>query len=142
MAVDFGEQDNTSVVLVVEVSPSTPARITEVPVTAGRRLRTVRGTVAELVGRAAEFGEDFLRVYVREPSRAGLREEVQDALPNALEIRIDPEFVSAARSAASSSVGGDRSPGELFAAFCAEQVVADDRVGALFARLHDEETSV
>ena len=141
LAVDFGEQDNRSVVLVVEVSPSTPARITEVAVTAGRRLRTVRGTVAELVGRAEEFGEDFLRVYVREPSRAGLREEVQDALPNALEIRIDPEFVSTARSAASSSVGGDRSPGELFAAFCAEQVVADERVGALFARLHDEETS-
>lgn len=141
LAVDFGEQDNTSVVLVVEVSPSTPARVTEVPVRAGRRLRTVRGTVAELVSRAEEFGEDFLRVYVREPSRAGLREEVQDGLPNALEIRIDPEFVSTARSAASSSGGRDRTPGELFAAFCAEQVISDDRVGALFARLHDEETS-
>jgi exonuclease SbcD len=142
LAVDFGEQDNTSVVLVVEASPSTPARITEVPVTSGRRLRTVRGTVAELVGRAEEFGEDYLRVYVREPGRAGLREEVQDGLPNALEIRIDPEFVSTARAVASSSAGADRTPGELFAAFCAENVISDDRVGALFARLHDEETSV
>jgi exonuclease SbcD len=97
--------------------------------------------VAELVGRADEFGEDFLRVYVREPSRAGLREEVQDGLPNALEIRIDPEFVSSVRAVSSSAGGGDRTPGELFAAFCAEQVVSDDRVGALFARLHDEETS-
>ena len=94
LAVDFGEQDNTSVVLVVEATPSTPARITEVPVAAGRRLRTVRGTVAELLARASEFGEDYLRVYVREPGRAGLREEVQDGLPNALEIRLDPEFVA------------------------------------------------
>ncbi|HEV3361562.1 MAG TPA: exonuclease SbcCD subunit D [Pseudonocardiaceae bacterium] len=142
LPVDFGEQDNTSVVLVVEVSPSTPARITEVPISAGRRLRTVRGTVAELLARAEEFGEDYLRVYVREPGRAGLREEVQDGLPNALEIRIDAEFASAARvAAASGGGGGDRTPGELFAAFCAENVISDDRVGALFARLHDEETS-
>jgi exonuclease SbcD len=80
-------------------------------------------------------------VFVRVAGRAGLREEVQDGLPNALEIRIDPEFVSSVRSAASSGGGGDRTPGELFAAFCAEQVVSDGRVGALFARLHDEETS-
>ncbi len=141
LPVDFGEQDNMSVVLVVEVSPSTPARVTEVPVTAGRRLRTVRGTVAELLARAEEFGDDFLRVYVREPGRAGLREQVQDGLPNALEIRIDAEFASSARVAASSGGGRDRTPGELFAAFCAEQVISDERVGALFARLHDDETS-
>ena len=141
LAVDFGEQDNTSVVLVVEATPSTPARITEVPVGAGRRLRTVHGTVAELLARAGEFGADYLRVYVREPGRAGLREEVQDGLPNALEIRIDPEFVAATRKVSSSSAGADRTPGELFAAFCAENVISDDRVGALFARLHDEEAS-
>jgi exonuclease SbcD len=141
LAVDFGEQDNTSVVLVVEATPSTPARITEVPVGAGRRLRTVHGTVAELLARAGEFGADYLRVYVREPGRAGLREEVQDGLPNALEIRIDPEFVAETRKVSSSSAGADRTPGELFASFCEENVISDDRVGALFARLHDEETS-
>ena len=50
LAVDFGEQDNTSVVLLVEATPTTPARVTEIPITAGRRLRTVHGTVAELAG--------------------------------------------------------------------------------------------
>ena len=93
-AVDFGEQDNIHVVCLVEATPTTPAKITDMPITAGRRLRTVHGTVAELVARADEFGDDFLRVYVREPTSAGLREAITDALPNALEVRIDPEFAA------------------------------------------------
>src|SRR5438876_609066 len=68
--VDFGEQDNTSVVVLVEATPATPAKTTDLPVTAGRRLRTVRGTIPELAATAHEFGEDFLRVYVREHARA------------------------------------------------------------------------
>ena len=100
----------------VEVTPTTPAKITEIPMTPGRRLRTVHGTVAELVGRAEEFGEDYLRVYVREATRAGLREEVQDALPNALEIRIDPEFAAPVDDGEpATDAVADRSPGELFA---------------------------
>ncbi len=75
IAVDFGEQDNTSVVCLVEASPSTPARVTDIPITSGRRLRTVRGTVAELAAQAGAFGEDYLRVWVREPARAGLRDD-------------------------------------------------------------------
>ncbi|MFL6126132.1 AAA family ATPase [Actinophytocola sp.] len=64
IAVDFGEEENENVVLSVEVTPTTPATVTAVPMTQGRRLRTVRGTVAELLARATEFGDDYLRVYV------------------------------------------------------------------------------
>jgi len=141
LAVDFGEQDNTSVVLAVEVSPATPAKITDIPLKAGRKLRTVHGTVAELTGRADEFGDDYLRVYLREPTRAGLREEIQEALPNALEIRIDPEFAAPVTAAGGDRAIADRSPGELFASYCEERTVDDKRVQSLFARLHDEETS-
>ena len=138
--VDFGEQDNTHVVCVVEAeaTPATPARVTDVPITAGRRLRTVSGTAAELTARAAEFGEDFLRVYVREPARAGLREQITEALPNALEVRIDPEFAARLDRTCSSAGRPDRTPGELFAEFCASVDVQDERVAALFGRLHDE----
>ncbi len=34
-AVDFGEQDNTQVVCLVEATPTTPAKITDIPITAG-----------------------------------------------------------------------------------------------------------
>ena len=140
IAVDFGEQDNTSMVLLVEVSPTTPAKITEVPITAGRRLRTVRGSLQELREGAPDFGDDYLRVYVREPVRAGLRDDVLEALHNALEIRIDPEFVEKAQLTARPG-RTDRSPVELFDEFCKERQISDPRVDALFVELLDELTS-
>ena len=139
-AVDFGEQDNTHVVCLVQATPSTPAKITDIPITAGRRLRTEHGTVAELVARAEEFGDDFLRVYVREPTSAGLREAITDALPNALEVRIDPEFAAVVNPARPTVNPADRSPGELFAEYCTSVGVVDTRVQALFEQLHDRVT--
>ncbi|MDT7583505.1 MAG: repair protein SbcD/Mre11 [Pseudonocardiales bacterium] len=141
LAVDFGEQDNTSVLCLVEASPGLPAKVTDIPLTAGRRLRTLRGTVAELGALADSVGEDYLRVWVREPARAGLRDEVLDLLPNALEVRIDPEFAAAVSgSRPASGPGVERTPGELFSDFLADRQVADPRVEALFARLHDKVT--
>jgi exonuclease SbcD len=139
LAIDFGEQDNTPVVCLVEASPGTPAQVTDIPITSGRRLRTVRGAVAELAALAEQAGDDFLRVWVREPARAGLREEVMALLPNALEVRIDPEFaapVAASRPAA----GPERTPSELFREYLDTRNVADPRVEQLFARLHDRVT--
>ena len=139
LAVDFGEADNTPVVRVVTAAPGTPASGLDVPVTSGRRLRTVRGTVAELADRAAEYGDAYLRVWVREPTRAGLREQVQEVLPNALEVRIDPEFAAAVSAdRPNRPAAGQRSPGELFHEYLGSQNIADDRVEKLFARLHDD----
>lgn len=142
LAVDFGEQENTPVVCLVEATPTTPARVTDLPVTAAKRLRTEYGTVAELTARAGEFGDDWLRLFVREPARAGLREDVVAALPNALEVRIDPDFaarVHGDRPSAADRVG--RSPGELFTEYCATQNIADERVQKLFDELLDELTT-
>lgn len=136
LAVDFGEQENTSVVCIVEVTPGTPASVTDVPITTGRRLRTVTGTVAQLTARAEEFGDDYLRVIVKEPTRAGLRDDVAGALPNALEIRIDPEFIKSRTNATTEHIG--RTPRELFDAYCAEVGIDDPRVTALFDDLYDE----
>jgi exonuclease SbcD len=138
ICIDFGEQDNTPVALLIDASPDTPAVINDLPIHAGRRLRTVRGTVEELTASAAEFGDDFLRVYVTEPARAGLREEVLEALPNVLEIRIDPEFAEALAASGRPVARLERSPGELFADYCAVGGVDDPRIQALFDELHDE----
>jgi exonuclease SbcD len=140
IAVDFGEEENANVVLLVEASPSTPAAITEIPITAGRRLRTVRGTVTDLASNADSYGDDYLRVYVQEPTRAGLRDEVVKALPNALEVRIDPQFAAQLERPAPPD-RSDRSPIELFDEFCEERQIEDPRLDALFAQLLDELTS-
>jgi exonuclease SbcD len=141
IAVDFGEQDNTSVVCLVEATPSTPARVTDIPLAAGRRLRTVRGTLAELEAQAAAFGEDYLRVWLREPTRAGLRDDTMAVLPGALEVRIDPEFAEQPRPGRAAAASMLRTPGELFAEYCASAQVQDARVAALFGELHDEVTA-
>ena len=141
LAVDFGEQEYEPVVCLVEATLSTPARVTDIPITAARRLRTLRGTVEELGALAGTVGEDLLRVWVREPARAGLREEVTDLLPNALEVRIEPEFatpVSGSRPA--SDPGGERTALELFGEYCATRNTDDPRLDVLFARLHDRVT--
>jgi DNA repair protein SbcD/Mre11 len=139
--VDFGEEDNPSVALLVEVSPSTPASVTELPVTSAVRLRTVTGTVAELTtaGAAGEFGDDLLRVVVAEKPYAGLREAVVDALPNSLEVRIDSEFQTQRSGPRTAQEAGlDRQPTELFAEFLVHRGLdADPRLGALFAALLD-----
>lgn len=140
IAVDFGEESNRSVVLIVETSPSTPAKVVDIELLSGRRLRTVRGTVADLAAQAEQFGDDYLRVYVEEPARAGLREEVLDVLPNALEVRIDVAF-AADRERTTPPDRTDRSPIELFDEFCAERQIVDRRLNALFAELLDDLTS-
>jgi exonuclease SbcD len=142
IAVDFGEQDNTSVVCLVEATPGVPARVTDIPVTSGRRLRTVRGTLAELEALAASFGEDYLRVWLREPVRAGLRDDAVAVLPNSLEVRIDPEFAQASPRKPVDPGRATRTPAELFAEYCASRQVSDPRVTALFGELHDEVTAI
>lgn len=138
LAVDFGEQENEPVVCLVEAAPGTPARVTDVPITSARRLRTVRGTVAELAALAETVGEDWLRVRVCEPARAGLRDEVTAVLPHALEVRIDPEFAAPTPERARPAAGPERQPTELFGEYLAGAGVADPRVEKLFARLLDE----
>jgi len=141
LAVDFGEQEYEPVVCLVEATPTTPARVTDIPITTARRLRTLRGTIDELGTFAGTVGDDLLRVWVREPAHAGLRDEVIDLLPNALEVRIDPEFATAVTgSRPTIGVGIERTPLELFGEYCATRNTDDPRLNALFARLHDRVT--
>ncbi len=141
LAVDFGEQENAPVVCLVEAAPGTPASVTDVPITAARRLRTVRGTLAELSVLADTLREDFLRVRVCEPARAGLREEVIALLPGALEVRIDPEFAAPVTGPRpSSGSAAERSPAELFREYLGTRAIGDPRVEELFRRLHDQVT--
>ena len=138
--VDFGEQDNPSVVLIVEVTPTTPAKVTEIPISQAAKLRTVTGTVADVVsrGEAGEFGDDLLRVRVAEQAFAGLRDEVVNALPNAIEIQIDEQFRRQRSGRSAEESGLDRPPASLFGDFLKHRNRdADKRLAALFNALLD-----
>ncbi|SCF37148.1 Exodeoxyribonuclease I subunit D [Micromonospora purpureochromogenes] len=136
LAVDFGEQENVPSVTLVEVTAQTAAQVREVPVPAAVPLRTVRGTLAQLAELTPPEG--WLRVFVREQPRAGLREEVQELLPRALEIRIDPELVPAPGSGTRVAQRAGRSPRELFADYLDSRGHGDDGVRKLFDELFEE----
>ncbi|MER6593329.1 exonuclease SbcCD subunit D [Micromonospora purpureochromogenes] len=136
LAVDFGEQENVCSVTLVEVTAQTAAQVREVPVPAAVPLRTVRGTLAQLAELTPPEG--WLRVFVREQPRAGLREEVQELLPRALEIRIDPELVPAPGSGTRVAQRAGRSPRELFADYLDSRGHDDDGVRELFDELLEE----
>jgi exonuclease SbcD len=137
IAVDFGEQDNTPSVSIVEVTADTAARVRPVPLRAAATLRTVRGTLAELTALADGVGDAWLRVIVRERPRAGLREDVQALLPRALEVRIDPELLPAPAVVAPVARVGRSAPA-LFGEYLDAKGVADPAVADLFSELYEE----
>jgi DNA repair protein SbcD/Mre11 len=136
LAVDFGEEENAPAVSIVDVTAATSAKVRPVPIAAAVPLRTVRGTLKELA--AADPGQGWLRVIVKERPRAGLREDVQELLPRALEIRIDPSQLPEIDPARPVVATAGRSPRELFADYLAATGVADEALSALFNRLHEE----
>ena len=137
LAIDFGEGENTPSVAVVEVAAESTAKVRDVPITAAVPLRTVRGTLAEL---SMIDGDQpgWLRVYVREAPRAGLREEVQALLPKALEVRIDPEMLPDTGASARAAQRAGRSPRDLFADYLESRGHADEGVQELFDTLYEE----
>ncbi|GGM66595.1 exonuclease SbcCD subunit D [Dactylosporangium sucinum] len=140
LPIDFGEEENLSTAVVVDVTATTAAHAREVTLPVKTPLRTVRGTLEQLS--TLDTGDAWLRVYVQEKPRAGLREEVQELLPKALEVRIDPKLLPDPRSAGGSEPArAGRSAGELFADYLSQRGHADDATVALFHRLHDEVVS-
>ena len=137
LQLDFGEEDQAKQVNVVEVSPGLPAKVTPVGLTAGRPLRTLAGTVDQLRDLARKVDADaWLRVRVREPSRAGLADEVRDLLgPGVVDVAIDSPAEQRRRAERRAEA---RSPQEQFAAYLAREDVEDLRIEAMFAELYDD----
>lgn len=113
---DFGEVEQDKRVVIVDAKPGRAPSIESAPVTAGRRLRDVQGTLAQLRQNAGEFGSDFLRVAVVAPGPVpGLAEEVRELLPHAVEVTL--EYPRPATAGGEEGGSRARPPGELFARF-------------------------
>jgi exonuclease SbcD len=138
LAVDFGEEENVCSVAIVDVGADKAARVRDVPVTAARTLRTVRGSLDQLA--SVNLPDAWLRVFVREAPRVGLREDVQELLPNALEVRIDPDMVPDRKGAQTAQRQG-RSPRQLFGDYLDARGTGEEGVRELFDELYDEVSS-
>lgn len=136
LQLDFGETGDTKSVLVVEATKDAPAQVREIPLGSGRRLRTLRGTVAQLEELAETTGDDFLRIFVQEPSRVGLADEIRDLFPNCIDVIVEsPESEEVERP---SRLESGLAPQDLFAMYLEERGVSDERLVELFQRLYEE----
>ena len=161
LQLDFGETANEPAVNVVDVRAGKPAVVRSVPLVAGSRLRTLRGTLVDVLAAAADLpapraevgggagGADggpeapwpaHVRVVLDEPPRAGLADEVRERIPAAVEVVLAPrEAGDGGRAADPDRLR--RTPRDLFGEYLAEHDVADDRLVPLFDELVEQVTA-
>jgi DNA repair protein SbcD/Mre11 len=141
LAVDFGEESNEPGALVVTAAPGQRADARHVDVHGSRRLRTLRGSLDQVIEEGERSGDAYLRVILAEKARAGLGDYVRQKLPNTLEVQLDD-----AHRPRPGAHGQDRpsragrTPTELFGDYLNEQGFADPRIERMFAELLDDLT--
>jgi exonuclease SbcD len=138
---DFGEKEQDKRVVVFEARAGRPASIESVPITAGRRLRDVSGSLAELRAMAGGLGDAFLRVTVRADAPVpGLAEQVKELLPFAIDVSVEHPRVEGAPDAAAPGGRVALEPGRLFAAYYQHRNGAEPppELHRLFEALHEE----
>ena len=139
LAIDFGEEANEPAALIVTAEPGIRADARPVPLAGGRRLRTLRGPLDEVIAAGEQAGDAYLRVVLAEPARAGLGDQVREKLPDTLEVLLDDAHrPRPGRSSGDGPSRAGRGPAGLFAAYLAQENVADPRISAMFAELLDE----
>jgi exonuclease SbcD len=101
LQLDFGEAGQRKSVSIVEVVAGKPAKVEEVPISAGRQLRDVRGTLDAVLEAGAGAGDAFLRVFVETAGPVpGIADRIRERLPNAIDVHLVYERADAASSAA------------------------------------------
>lgn len=89
IALDFGEAGEQKSVVLAELSPGRPPDVKVIPLSGGRPLRRVEGTLDEIEQLAPSVGGALCLVTVRtETPTPGLSEEVRKRLPNATLLQV------------------------------------------------------
>jgi exonuclease SbcD len=136
LQLDFGEAGQDKGVLLVEAEPGLPAQVRSVPLESGRRLVRLSGTLDQVSAAAADLGDAFVKVEIDEPARAGLADEVREAVPAAVDVVLAAAAMHAPRRAAARRIGRD--PLALFSEYLESVGVDDPRLASLFEDLLDE----
>ncbi|MEW1926796.1 exonuclease SbcCD subunit D [Streptomyces sp. NPDC088360] len=110
LQMDFGESGDTKSVVLAEVGPDTTPRIEPVPLTSGRRLVRLEGTLEEIAQRSARINDAWVKAVVDvEVADPYLPDTLAKMLPRATLVAVDER-----RAGAAESVPGQReAPTEL-----------------------------
>jgi exonuclease SbcD len=85
LQLDFGEVEQGKSVVLVEAHAGKPSKVRELPLSAGRKLLDVTGTLDQVLAQAGRVGDAYLRVHVDTQGPVpGLADRVREVLPNAV----------------------------------------------------------
>ncbi len=118
---DFGEVDEQKEVVIVDAEPGRPARVESRPLSAGRPLRRIEGTLAEIQALGPSVGRSLCKVVVRtETVTPDLSYRVAELLPDAVLLNVQEDCAATrVRVLTEADAPGDREPTfqELFREF-------------------------
>ena len=142
LQLDFGESGQQKVVRIIDAEPGRPVKQRTVPLTSGRPLVEVRGTLDEVTALGEQHVDAYLRVVLDvERPEPGLAQRVRDVLPGAVDVRLaydrtedEPDAPGLAALA----------PTDLFARYYRSQhgVEPAPELLALFNELLEEQSAV
>lgn len=142
LQLDFGESSDVKQVNVVDLVAGKPAKVKAVMLESGCRLVTLKGSVSQVAANALELDPDcWIRARVDEPRRAGLADELRDAMgamgARLVDVLVTAEAPAGAHGTARPSTQG-RSPRDLFDEFLITRGISDERVGVAFDAIYQQ----
>lgn len=89
LQLDFGERGQQKVVRIIDAAPGRPVEDRAVPLSAGRALVELTGTLDEVLTAAEEVGDAFIRAILEVGApQPGLSEQLREAFPNVVDVRL------------------------------------------------------
>lgn len=147
MQLDYGEAGEEKSSIAVDVAPGRPAEVQRLPLGAGRALVELRGTFDQIEARAAEVGDNLLRVVVESDDPIlDLADALTELFSQATLVEVDERIASRTLQALDPSEVDDEAPEptyqELLEVYLQGTVTGDKAVPAaqvqgLFVTLHD-----
>jgi DNA repair protein SbcD/Mre11 len=90
LQLDFGEREQKKSITIVDLVPGKPVEVRDIPISSGRKLCDVEGTMDALAAFENTKDSAYLRVTLKcNGPQPGLADEVRERLPNAIEIHLD-----------------------------------------------------
>ncbi len=138
LQMDFGEEGQTKRVVVVDAAPRRTARMDSIPLTSGRKVRSVTANLLEVQQKQRAWNNgDLLRVTIQtEKPQLGLADKVREMLPDAIDVRVElPKLEEAVEEPLQSL-----KPEEIFERFYRTRNESElpDALREVFVRLYEE----
>ena len=137
--VDFSEDENAPSVLLIDAEAGRPASIEEVALRSHRQLMRLTGSRAALMEQRDSVGDAYLRIDLEESPSPGLADEIREAFPNAVDVRIVHESEAAHGRTPLDLASVGQSPRSLFARYLEERGVQEEELLNLFDELMEDE---